>query len=137
MSKSKDIHDPESVTAHIKNLDADFAALADAVRQVILGADKEIGEQIKWNAPSFFYTGAMKAFDAKEYKRDIVVFNLRKGVVLLVFPTGAIINDHTGLLEGDYKDGRRMVTFKDLAAVEAGKEDLQQVIRQWLELVEK
>lgn len=137
MSKSKDIHDPESVTAHIQKLDPDFAALVEAVRQVVLDTDKEIGEQIKWNSPSFFYTGAMKPFDPKAYKRDIVVLHLRKGMVLLIFPTGAIIGDTTGLLEGDYKDGRRMVAFKDREALKQRAGDLQTVIRQWLALVEK
>lgn len=137
MSKLKDIHDPESVTAHIQKLDPAFAALVEAVRKVILDTDKEIGEQIKWNSPSFFYTGAMKPFDPKAYKRDIVVLHLRKGMVLLIFPTGAVIGDPTGLLEGDYKDGRRMVSFKDIESLKQRAGDLQTVIRQWLALVEK
>ena len=137
MAKSKDIHDPKGVTEYIQKLEPGFAKLIEKVRQLILTADKEVGEQIKWNAPSFFYTGAMKPFDPKEYKRDIVVMNLRKGVVLLVFPTGAVIKDNTGLLEGAYADGRRMVTFKSEDEIKTKAEDLQQVIRLWLQTVEK
>ena len=44
-----------------------------ALRQIILAVDPEIGEEIKWNAPTFFYTGAMKPSDPKQYKR----FDLR------------------------------------------------------------
>jgi hypothetical protein len=51
----------------------------------------------------------MKPFDSKEYKRDIVVINIIQGYPLLVFPTGASIKDTTGLLEGDYTDGRRFI----------------------------
>lgn len=137
MAKAKDIHDPQSVTEHIQKLAPEWAALVEAIRQLILNTDKEIGEQIKWNSPSFFYTGAMKPFDPKTYKRDIVVMNLRKNAVLLVFPTGAVVQDSTGLLEGNYTDGRRMVTFNNKEEIKARGKDLQKVIRQWLQLVEK
>ena len=139
-SKSKiteETSDQQQVTEHISKLPADAGKVVQYLRELILATDPTIGERIKWNNPSFYYTGEMKPFDPKEYKREIAVFNLFKGRIMLVFPSGASVKDSNGLLEGDYKDGRRMVTFKDLAAVEAGKEALQQVIRQWLELVEK
>lgn len=137
MPKSKDIHDPAAVTAYIQKLDSNFAKAIETLRQIILGAGKEIGEQIKWNSPSFFYTGEMKAFNAKEYKRDIVVMNLHKGNILLVFPTGAAIKDNSGLLEGDYKDGRRLIRFNDLADIKSKSKALQKIIQTWLSQVEK
>src|SRR5690606_784847 len=108
-----------------------------AVREAILETDTEVGEHIKWNSPAFYYTGDMKPFDPKEYKRDIVVYNVRKGSILLVFPTGAVIEDITGILEGSYTDGRRMVTLKSMAEFESKKEALQKVIKLWLDKVEK
>jgi hypothetical protein len=137
MTKSKDINDPTSITAYIQKLDPEFAEMLEAIRQVILSTDKTIGEQIKWNSPSFFYMGEMKPFNPKEYKRDIVVVNTRNGVALLVFPTGATIKDTTGILEGEYKDGRRMVTFKSIAEVKKKGKDLQKIIKAWLKLVDK
>ena len=137
MPKSKDTHDPAAVTTYIQQLDPEFAKAIETLRQSILGAGKEIGEQIKWNSPSFFYTGEMKAFNAKEYKRDIVVMNLHKGNILLVLPTVATIDDNSGLMEGDYTDGRRLVRFKDLADIKAKSKALQQIIRTWLSQVEK
>jgi hypothetical protein len=79
----------------------------------------------------------MKPFDPKEYKREIIVFNLFKGRIMLVFPSGAKVNDTSGLLEGDYKDGRRITIFKDLADVKAKEKSLQKVIKAWLKLVDK
>lgn len=134
---AKDIHDPQSVTEYIRKLNPEFGKVVEATRQVILQADKHIGEQIKWNSPSFFYTGEMKPFNPKEYKRDIAVMNLRKGFVLLVFPTGAVVSDSSGLLEGDYTDGRRTATFKSMDDVTAKGKALQKVIRQWLKKVNK
>ena len=133
----KDIHDPAKVSKHIEGLDPSLAKVVQEIRKVILSSGKEIGEQIKWNSPSFFYTGEMKPFDPKEYKRDIVVINLHRGSPLLVFPTGAKIKDSTGLLEGDYKDGRRMIRFTDVADVKKKSEQLSAVVKLWLDTVEK
>jgi hypothetical protein len=93
---AKDINDPKSVTAYIQKLDPDFAKLIEAIRQLILTTDKEVGEQIKWNSPSFFYQGEMKPFNPKEYKRDMIVVNIRKSVATLIFPTNAKIKDPDG-----------------------------------------
>ncbi len=133
----KKLTNQEQVTEHIQKLEPALAEVVEAIRQIILSTDSEIGERIKWNNPSCYYTGEMQPFDPKEYKREIVVFNLFKGRIMLVFPSGAKINDTTGLLEGDYKDGRRLAVFKDLEDVESKKEALQGAIKTWLNMVDK
>ncbi|MFA6086597.1 DUF1801 domain-containing protein [Mucilaginibacter sp.] len=135
MAKLK-LTDQEQVTEHIQKLDPAVKDAIEALRQIILSTDSQIGEQIKWNNPSFYYTGPMAPFDPKEYKRDIIVMNLFKNRIMLVLPSGAKVNDTSGLLEGDYKDGRRTVVFKDMADVEAKTAALQHVIKKWLSLVE-
>jgi hypothetical protein len=137
MAKSKKISDTEQVTGHIQKLEPAFGKIIETLRQIILSTDKEIGERIKWNNPSFYYTGEMKPFDPKEYKREIVVFNLFKGRIMLVFPSGAKVDDKSGLLEGDYKDGRRITIFKDMKDVKSKEKILQNIIKQWLKLVDK
>lgn len=126
-----------TVSEYIQKMESPLAEIVEAIRQIILGADPEVGEQIKWNSPSFYYTGEMKPFDPKTYKRDIAVLNLHRGHALLVFPTGATINDTSGLLEGDYKDGRRMVTFLDMEAVKSKEKALQEAVKTWVKLVDK
>lgn len=128
---------PQTVTEYIQKMDPALAEIVEAIRKIILGADPEVGEQIKWNSPSFYYTGEMKPFNPKEYKRDLAVLNLHRGHALLVFPTGATINDTSGLLEGDYKDGRRMVTFLDMEAVKSKEKALQEVVKTWVKLVDR
>lgn len=136
MTISKTATNSNKVSAHIKRLEASVGAAIQYIRQVILSTDKEIGEQIKWNSPCFYYKGTMKPFDPKEYKRDIVVVNQHKGNILLVFPTGAKVNDTSGLLEGNFTDGRRLVRFKDIDDVKAKQDLLKTVIIEWLKLVE-
>jgi hypothetical protein len=137
MIKSNPLSPSEQVTQHIQNLPPDIAGTVEYIRQIILSADPEIAEHIKWNNPSFYYTGEMKAFNPKEYKRDLIVMNLHRGKIMLVLPTGASINDTTGLLEGEYTDGRRLISFKDIDDVKSKEEDLKWIIREWLGMVEK
>ena len=101
MPKMTKLSVEEQVTAHIQKNEPGFALILETIRQIILKTDKEIGERIKWNNPSFYYTGEMKPFNPKEYKREIAVFNFYKGRIMLVFPSGEKVNDTSGLLQGD------------------------------------
>ncbi|MES2678268.1 MAG: DUF1801 domain-containing protein [Bacteroidota bacterium] len=136
MTKLKTANETEQVNEYIAKLDPAIAEVVERLRKIILSVDKQIGEQLKWNSPAFYYTGDMKPFNPKEYKRDIVVMNLHRGNVLLVFPTGAKVVDTTGLLEGNYTDGRRIVNIKDLDDAKLKEKSLIKVLKQWLELVE-
>jgi hypothetical protein len=137
MAKQNKLSDSEQVSDHINKLDPSIARIIQYLRQVILNIDPEIGERIKWNNPSFYFTGEMPPFDPKEYKREIIVMNLFKGRIMLVFPSGAKINDNTGLLTGDYKDGRRLAIFENLEDAKAKVISLQKAIKTWLSLVER
>jgi hypothetical protein len=137
MTKSDDVSNSKEVTEHILKLEPTIGLIVNELRQIILSTDTEIGERIKWNNPSFFYLGEMKPFNPKEYKRDIIVMNLFKGKIMLVFPSGAKINNSSKLLEGKYADGRRLITFKDLDDVKSKAKALQVIILDWLKLVEK
>jgi len=128
----------DQVDAYMKKLKHPLAGVAKALRDLILKTDPEIGEEIKWNAPAFFYSGEMAQFDPKEYKRHIVVFNFHKqDCIRLVFPSGARMKDTSGLLEGDYPDGRRIAQFRDTAEVESRKATLQRLVKQWLATLDK
>jgi hypothetical protein len=136
MAKST-LSDQAQVDAHIATLDPTIAPIIEALRKIILSTDKTIGEHIKWNNPCYYYTAEMKPFNPKEYKREIVVFNLYKGRVMMVFPSGARVNDTTGFLTGEYKDGRRIAVIEDLKDAKAKKKVLQAVIREWLRTIDK
>jgi hypothetical protein len=125
MALKKPEHRPEEVEAYMAALDHPLKAEIQAVRKIIKGANKGITEQIKWNAPSFAY---------KDY---LVTFNLHaKQHVHLVFHNGAILPDPSGLLEGGYPD-RRMAYFANMKEVKAKKAALQQLVQEWVRLMDK
>ncbi|MES2808443.1 MAG: DUF1801 domain-containing protein [Bacteroidota bacterium] len=135
--KVKDVHSPQAVDEHIQKYDEPLRRIINKLRQIILSIDPLISEQIKWNSPSFFYTGNMQAFDAKEYKRDIVVLNLHRGSVLMVLPTGAKVTDTTGILEGNYTDGRRLIKIADMTDLTNKEASIRLVINKWLTLIDQ
>jgi hypothetical protein len=135
-AKEKKASEPEAVDAYLKALKHPLAPLAQSLRRAILAADKSIGEEIKWNAPAFFYTGALAPFEAKQYKRHLVVFNFfRKDCIRLVFWHGDVAKDQSGLLEGDYPDGRRLAHFSDVKQLAAHKKALGAVLKAQLRRV--
>jgi hypothetical protein len=85
-------------------------------RDIILGADGRITESIKWKTPTFAYQG------------NIVSFNPSKHVVSPMFHRGAEIPGTHPRLEGDGRLARTM-RFSDLDQLEAGRADLEAVIR--------
>ncbi len=129
---------PEEVDAYIRAMTHPLKNVVEELRAIILNTDCRIGEEVKWNAPAFFYTGAMAEFDPKKYKRHLIVFNLfKKDCVRLVFPSGVSIRDTSGLLVGDYPDGRRLALFSSLVEVHSKRVALERVIRKWLNAFEK
>lgn len=133
MNKSK-LTGSEQVTEHISKLPQTIQPAVEYLRQVILSIDTEIGEHIKWNSPAFYFSGEMKPFDPKEYKRDILVMNLRNEKIMCVLPTGMKIEKNTEILEGKYTDGRRMINFKNLDDIKAKEKQLKDAITEWLKL---
>jgi hypothetical protein len=127
----------ESVTEHIQKLDSQNAEIIEFLRKTILNIDREIAEHIKWNSPSFYYDGEMKAFNPKEYKRDILVMNIHKGNILLVFPTGAKITNAKIKDAINYPDGRKIIKVADLEDAKDKQSSLEIIITEWLGKIEK
>lgn len=113
----------QDVDDFMKALKHPFKAEVQAVREIVLAANKKLAERVKWNAPSFYY-GA-----------DLGAFNLHQTAYLqliLVFPNGIIDDGGSGLLMGTWKD-RREVRFADMKDVLEKKAALRRVVNAWVE----
>ncbi|MEO1050287.1 MAG: DUF1801 domain-containing protein [Bacteroidota bacterium] len=112
----------QKVEDFLSNLDHPLKAEMMAVRDIILGVDSRMAEEIKWGAPTFTYKG------------NLATYNVRaKKFVNLTFHTGALIPDPTGVLEGDAKEARVM-RFANMDEVESKREGLISVVKSWIEL---
>jgi hypothetical protein len=132
------VSEPDVVTEYLQNSTYSLLELANYIRQSILQIDSSIGEGIYWNAPTFFYTGELKPFNSKEYKRYIVGYNLFKQDCLrLVFLQGAIASDSGKILEGKYSDGRRIASFTSIEDFKAKENDFKEIIKEILEHIKR
>jgi hypothetical protein len=116
------VSDTPAVDTFMQALDHPLKAEVQVVRDIIKGVHPDITEQVKWAAPSFSYKGYL------------VTFNLRMtDRVHLVFHDAAILNNDSGLLEGDYPD-RRMMYLLSMEDVKAKQPALESIIREWIEI---
>jgi hypothetical protein len=53
------LSEPAKVDEFMKKLKHPMKDVVEALRRIIVSADKQIGEEIFWNGPTFFYTGEM------------------------------------------------------------------------------
>jgi hypothetical protein len=137
-AKTSKKSDSAAVDAYMQELKHPLKHLAAALRSTILEADPRIGEEIKWNAPAFFFTGPMEPFDPKEYRRHLIVFNFyRKESIRLVFWHGDRANDKSGFLEGEYPDGRRLATLASVDELQSRKKALVAALKSQLEHIGK
>ena len=130
--KASKLSGPEEVAEFMNKLDHPLKKDIEAVRAIILSANKEITEHIKWKAPSFCFNG-----------EDRVTFNIRNECILLVFHRGAkvkeskgdgpIFKDTTGLLEWVSHD-RALVKLNNSKEVKAKKDLLKKVVSQWVKI---
>lgn len=125
------ISEPEKVESYLSAFEHPLKEIVLALRHEILQANQLIGEGIYWNAPTFFYTGEMETFNPKEYKRYLVgfVFN-RTDCIRLVFLKGATVNDSKNVLEGNFKDERKLMVFQNMEDVQNKKEALKEILNE-------
>ena len=110
------------VDSYLEEKNHPMTAEIQRVREIILGVSDAIEETIKWSSPTFMYKGNMASY-----------FMNAKKHVSLMFHKGALIQDETGLLQGEGKEGRS-AKFADMEEIEERKSDLEEVVRQWIKL---
>lgn len=134
MAKVSKLTIEEQVALHAESIDHPLKEEVEVLRNIILSSSSLVGEQVKWNSLSYYIKTELKPFNAKEYKSDIVVINLVKPThILLVFPTGSLIDDENGLLEGDFSDTRKIIKFNSLDEINLKADDLKLIIQQWIQ----
>lgn len=115
----------DKVDQFLNQLDNPLVNEMRAVRDIILSASGYISEDIKWAAPSFFYKDNMATFNPRAKK-----------FVNLTFHKGALIDDDSGLLEGDQKEAR-VARFHSMEEVHEKKAALESVVRKWIEVMDE
>ena len=118
-----------SVTLLLANLHHPHKEGIELLRSVVLGVDKRIREEVKWNAPSFVLADHFATFRLHPPKN-----------VQLILHTGAKarsgakvfkIDDPEGLLKWPASN-RAVLTFASTAEAKASKAAVQRIVKQWV-----
>ncbi|QOY88358.1 DUF1801 domain-containing protein [Paludibaculum fermentans] len=120
----------QSVESFLATLDHPRKPEILALRELILSADPNIREAIKWNAPSFYTTEHFATMNlrAKNGLGLILHFGAKKNAIS---KTGVPIPDPHSLLEWLAKD-RALVTFRDLKDLDAKGDAFTNLLREWI-----
>lgn len=120
----------QEVDKFMSDLDHPLRDELAALRALIMGVDPGIEEGIKWNAPSFFYHDYFATFNLRSTDKVQVIFHT--GAKVKASATeGLEIDDPHGMMKWLAKD-RCMLTSQDMADLEAKRESLESIIRQWI-----
>ena len=115
---SKKRNDKEQVEAYMEKLKHPLKKEFEAIRAIIKASHPNLGERVKWNAPSYYFGN-----------EDIVTFGPQRKDprVLLVFHHPLIVKVKSDLLTGEFKD-RRLTYFGTMKEIEANKKELVMII---------
>jgi len=118
------------VDAYLATLEHPMAASVASLRDDFLALDPDLGEHIKWNAPSFVFDGD-----------DRVTFRLHpKGLLQIVLHRGTKIradaadfrfDDPSGLIVWPAQD-RGVITLDDPTDAEAKRSVVLDIVKRWL-----
>lgn len=131
--KQESLSAQHPVVDYLNKLQHPLKSEIEAVRKLILSANTQLTEQIKWNAPSFCFDGD-----------DRITFNLHgKDAFQLVFHCGVkaknkklkgrLPEDYAGLLEWA-SDDRAIMKLGNMQDVKAKQEALVKTVKDWIVL---
>ncbi len=118
------------VCSLIKGIGHPLHAEIAALRKIILDADPEITENIKWNSPNYAFRHqdriTMRLQPAKHLQ---LIFH--RGAKVSKQPSGRLIEDPTKLLAWKEND-RAVATFVDMGEIAGSASSLTDIIRRWV-----
>ena len=123
----------DDVGEFMRKLEHPLKSELEVVRGIILGADPQIREDIKWNAPSFYVNEYFATINVRGVSgRDCILIILHRGArVKDNSSEGLEIKDPAGLLEWLASD-RCAIKFYDMSDVNSKKAALEDIVRQWI-----
>lgn len=127
----------KTIEEFLDHLNEQKRVQVDALRNLILNAEPQLEEHIKWNAPSYVLDG-----------EDRITFNLmnKQGVVKIVLHMGAtrkenkkgapVMQDDSGLIEWS-SDIRGTITVTSIEDINSKLPALKKIVTDWLSIPSK
>lgn len=120
----------KTVTEYLDNLNHPLREEIEEVRKIILGANKSLEENIKWNGPN--YSVAMNdriSIKVIPPKQIMIIFH--RGAKVLEQPKEKLLAVDYGLLEWRTND-RAIATLKNMEYIKLYRKELSELVMNWL-----
>lgn len=125
----------EEVNIFLADIEHPLKNEIEELRKIILEADNNLTELIKWNAPNFCFEGddriTMRIHPSKQ-----IQLILHRGAKVQQMPKDKLINDASGILTWKTND-RAVATFTNMEEIKLKKSHLIQIINNWLKASKK
>lgn len=119
----------KSVDTYLAELEHPFKESIQGLRSAILDVDPRIGEEVKWNAPSFFLTDHFATF--RLHPGSTFQLILHTGTKAKGTPIEFLLDDPQGLLKWAAKD-RCILAFKSDADAIAKCAEVMRMVKDWI-----
>lgn len=126
-NKSKD------VTDFLERLNHPLRKEIELLRGIILAANKNLSENIKWNGPNYSHHNEDR-ITMKIHPPTTIQLIFHRGAKKQIQPKNRLIQDQFGLLTWKEND-RAIATFKDEKAIKAAEDDLKNLVCMWIDSV--
>lgn len=129
--KPNEWDDSAAVDEFMAKLDPPLRTQMEAVRSVILSADRRITEGIKWNAPSCYCHEWFATFNRSPRAKEFVQVVFHRGAKAKPGENSRYVEDPSGILEW-ITDDRCIAKFDGMKDIATKKDALRGVVSQWV-----
>lgn len=130
MSKSKSNLNNE-VSLFLDELNHPFRSEIDYLRNCILSAQPVLNENIKWNGPNYSIGEEDRVTMRVQPLKMQAQLIFHRGAKKQVQPENKLLSTNSKLLVWKEND-RAVVTFKSMLEIENSKDELTQIVKDWI-----
>jgi len=121
----------KEVTEFLNDLNHPFRNEIEELRDCILASDKNLIENIKWNAPNYSFENEDRITMRIQPITTKVQLIFHRGAKKHEQPKERLIANKSKMLLWKEND-RAIITFKNKQDIENGKAELEKIISEWL-----
>lgn len=119
------------VTEFLDELNHPFRKEIEEVRDCILASNKDLTENIKWNAPNYCFEDEDRITMRIQPLATQVQLIFHRGAKKQEQPKDKLIANKSKILIWKEND-RAIITFKNIGEIENKKAELEKIINEWL-----
>jgi len=119
------------VTEFLKELNQPFRNEMEELRDFILTSNKDLTENIKWNAPNYCFENEDRITMRIQPMTTKVQLIFHRGAKKQEQPKDKLIANKSKILVWKEND-RAIITFKNSQEIEKGKHELEKIINEWI-----